>query len=99
MKINELLYTTPEMTEEKLLDLIEEYKYMLTSAHLDERLIELYYKRHETPIDNFAKVILDEYDTIQEKKSYLTKSQRDLICGFVSMCLIKMTKGKEKNEL
>lgn len=81
MKIKDVLYETPEMTEEKLLELIEEHKSFLKSYLL---------KQFE---DN--KAILDEWDLIQEKKSKLTRSQRDQICSLVSVCLIKMAKGEE----
>lgn len=81
MKIEDVLYETPEMTEEKLLELIEEHKSFLKSYLL---------KQFE---DN--KAILDEWDLIQEKKSKLTRSQRDQICSLVSVCLIKMAKGEE----
>lgn len=81
MKIKDVLYETPEMTEEKLLELIEKHKSFLKSYLL---------KQFE---DN--KAILDEWDLIQEKKSKLTRSQRDQICSLVSVCLIKMAKGEE----
>ena len=81
MKIKELIYQTPEMTEEKLLELIGEYKSFLKKYLLNQ--FE----------DN--KAILNEWDLIQEKKSKLTRSQRDQICGLVSTCLFKMTKGEE----
>ena len=41
------------------------------------------------------KDVLNEWDLIQIKQSNLTRSQRDQICGFVSACLIEMTKGDE----
>ena len=81
MKIKDVLYETPEMTEEKLLELIEEHKSFLKSYLL---------KQFEN-----NKAILDEWDLIQEKKSKLTRSQRDQICSLVSVCLIKMAKGEE----
>lgn len=84
MKIKDVLYKTPEMTEEKLLELIGEHKSFLKSYLL---------KQFE---DN--KAILDEWDLIQEKKSKLTRSQRDQVCSLVSVCLIKMTKGDEVTE-
>ena len=43
-------------------------------------------------------MILKEYDLIQDKKSYLTKSQREIILGFVGYCMILMTKENEKQE-
>lgn len=95
MKLEEVLYKTPEMTEEKLLDIIRTYtKFIGNSA--SNRIIELYNKRHKfNPDIDLAQMILEEWDLIQEKKSFLTKSQRDQICGLVSMCLIQMTKGNE----
>lgn len=94
MKIKEILYETPEMSEEKLLEIINNYCKFINKSS-SNRLKELYNKRNNTYSDNLPKIILEEYDLIQEKKSYLTKSQRDQICGLVGMCLIQMTKGNE----
>lgn len=46
MKLNEVLYKTPEMTEEKLLEYIKQYSDFI-SKEAKNRLIELYNKRHE----------------------------------------------------
>ena len=93
MKLNEVLYKTPEMTEEKLLENIKQYCDFI-SRETKNRLFRLYNDRHETftNIDELPKMILEEWDMIQSKKSYLTKSQRDQILGLVSTCLIIMTK-------
>jgi len=89
MKIKELLYKTPEMTEEKLLKIINSNLKMMNN-NARNRILELH--KGET---NLAKAFLDEYDLIQDKKSYLTKSQREQIVGFVGLCMIQMTKGNE----
>ena len=89
MKIKELLYKTPEMTEEKLLEIIDKTLPMMRNS-TKNRIRELHKEEN-----NLAKAFLDEYDLIQDKKSYLTKSQRDQIIGFVGLCMIKMTKGDE----
>lgn len=89
MKIKELIYQTPEMTEEKLLEIIDKTLPIMRNS-TKNRIRELH--REE---NNLAKAFLDEYDLIQDKKSYLTKSQRDQIVGFVGLCMIKMTKGNE----
>ena len=89
MKIKELIYKTPEMTEEKLLEIIDKNLSMIKNS-AKNRIRELHKGEY-----NLAKAFLDEYDLIQEKKSYLTKSQRDQIVGFVGLCMIKMTKGDE----
>ena len=68
MKLKDCLYKTPEMTEEKLLEIINK---------------TLPIMRNSTK------------NRIQDKKSYLTKSQRDQIVGFVGLCMIKMTKGND----
>ena len=86
MKLKELLYKTPEMTEEKLLKIIEETLPMMRTS-TKNRIRQLHKGEY-----NLAKAFLDEYDLIQDKKSYLTKSQRDQIVGFVGLCMIKMTK-------
>lgn len=88
MKIKDLIFETPEMTEEKLLTIIDENLKMIDSS-LRRRL-----KGIHKGMD-LNKALLDEYDLIQDKKSFLTKSQRDFIIGFVGMCMIKMTKGDE----
>lgn len=89
MKIKELLYNTPEMTEEKLLEIINLNLTMMRSS-AKNRIRELHKGEN-----NLAKAFLDEYDLIQDKKSLLTNSQRKLVNGFVGYCMIKMTKGNE----
>lgn len=96
MKIKELIQETPEMTEEKLLKLMEEHLEMFPK-YLRKRILDIHYKKNNT-LDSITKYILKEFDLIQEKKSYLTKSQRNSIQGFVGMCLIKMTKGEDIKE-
>ena len=92
MKIKELIYQTPEMTEEKLLEIMNSHLNWIKND-LKERIIGL----HKDPMKPFdlSQAFLDEYDIIQDKKSYLTKSQRDVVVGFVGTCMILMTKGKE----
>ena len=89
MKIKELIYKTPEMTEEKLLEIINSNLKMMNNSAKD-RIQQL----HKDEL-NLAKAFLDEYDLIQDKKSFLTKGQRDQIVGFVGLCMIQMTKGNE----
>ena len=89
MKIKELLYKTPKMTEEKLLEIIDKTLPIMKNS-TKNRIRELHKEEN-----NLAKAFLDEYDLIQDKKSYLTKSQREQIIGFVGLCMIKMTKGDE----
>lgn len=85
MKIKDLIAKTPEVSEEKLLEFIENSKHFLRKS-----TAKAVYTRN---IDNDAQCILNEYDKIQEKKSYLTKSQRDEIIGFVGWCMIQMVKA------
>lgn len=86
MKIKDLLYKTPEMTEEKLLEIIDKNLSMIKNS-TKNRIRELH--KEET---NLAKAFLDEYDLIQDKKSFLTRSQREQVVGFVGLCMIQMTK-------
>ena len=94
MKIKELLYQTPEMTEEKLLEIIKDELKALKKVNrtIIVRLYEIY--GHTEDIE---KLILKEFDKIQDKESYLTKSQRDMLTGFVGTCMIEMTKGNGKS--
>lgn len=88
MKIADLIYKTPEMTEEKLLTIIDKNK-MMVSKYLIKRLKELH-----KDVD-LNKAFLDEYDLVQDKKSLLTKSQRNMVVGFVGICMIEMTKDND----
>ena len=95
MKIKELIYQTPEMSEEKLLKIMD--------SHLDwikkdlKGRLKILHTTPDKPFD-YSQAFLDEYDLIQDKKSYLTKGQRNIVIGFVGTCMIEMTKGKEINE-
>lgn len=89
MKIKDILYKTPEMTEEKLLEIIDKSLPMMRNS-TKNRIRQLHKDEY-----NLSKAFLDEYDLIQDKKSYLTKSQREQIVGFVGLCMIQMTKGNE----
>ena len=92
MKIKELIYQTPEMTEEKLLKIMDSHLDWI-KKDMKDRMIQLH-KDPSKPFD-LSQAFLDEYDIIQDKKSYLTKSQRNIVIGFVGTCMILMTKGKE----
>ena len=89
MKIKDIIYKTPEITEEKLLEFIKVSLPMMRNKELIER-IRYFHKEADLP-----QAFLDEYDLIQDKKSYLTKMQRDLVTGFVGLCMIKMVKADD----
>ena len=95
MKIKELIYQTPEMSEEKLLKIMDSHLDWI-KKDLKSRLKTLH-TTSDKPFD-YSQAFLDEYDLIQDKKSYLTKGQRNIVIGFVGTCMIEMTKGKEINE-
>ena len=105
MKIEEILYQTPEMTEEKLLRIIDENKILLKRNLLNKLS---YYKEYcntgiidgDIPKDISIEAIsiLKEWDLIQDKKSYLSKSERDKILALVSSSLIMMTRGGESTD-
>ena len=98
MKIADLIYETPEITEEKLLEIINTNLESLKSINRNiiDRIEQIH--KYSNPINE---LILKEYDLIQDKQSYLTKSQRDLLTGYVGACLIKMVKkdngGREES--
>jgi len=91
MKIKELIYQTPEMSEERLLKIIEDELPLMKKSAKD-RIQQLHKEV------SLSQAFLDEYDLIQDKKSYLTKSQREQIVGFVGLCMIQMTKDNEGNK-
>jgi len=92
MKIKELIYQTPEMTEEKLLEIINSHLDWI-KKDLKHRIIKLHKSNDKS--FNLAQMFLDEYDLIQDKKSFLTKSQRNIVIGFVGTCMFEMTKGND----
>ena len=92
MKINDIIYQTPEITEEKLLEKIDNYLKLFRDRNLIKRIKELH-KNSE-----INKAFLEEYDLIQDRKSYLTKSQRVMVTGFVGMCMIQMVKDNGGGE-
>lgn len=92
MKISELIQETPEMTEEKLLKIMDSHLDWIKKG-LKNRIVELH-RSNDKPFD-LVESLLDEYDLIQDKKSYLTKSQREQVVGFVGLCMIEMTKNNE----
>lgn len=92
MKIKELIYQTPEMTEEKLLKIMDSHLDWI-KKDLKDRIHTLH-KDPTKPFD-FSQAFLDEYDLIQDKKSNLTRGQRNIVIGFVGTCMILMTKGNE----
>ena len=89
MKIEELIYKAPEMSEEKLIELLDKYSPLL-KREIKFRLNQLHKEK------DLSKALLTEYDLIQDKKSNLSKSQRDQVIGFVGMCMIQMTKGEDE---
>lgn len=95
MKIKELLYKTPEMTEERLLEIIKENLKLITQRNpsLIRRIQQIH--KHSDSVEN---LLLKEYDLIQEKQSYLTRSQRNEVIGFVGFCIISMTRKDEEQE-
>jgi len=92
MKINDLLYKTPEMTEEKLLEIMD--------SHIDWLKKDFKKRIHQLHKNepSLSKAILNEYDLVQDKQSLLTHSQRNIVVGFTGMCMIEMTKGEEHGE-
>lgn len=92
MKLEDLIYNTPELTEEKLLEIIDKNlgDIKRVKPAVITRLRKIY--GYSEPLNS---LLLKEFDNIHFKKSYLTKSERDMITGFVGICAIKMTKGNE----
>lgn len=86
MKLENAIYNAPEMSNEKLLEHIDKNGNMLTK-NLKDRLWKL-----NPNIYEFNKQVVSEFNKIQNKTSYLSKSQRDIISGLVSFSLITMTK-------
>ena len=92
MKIEELITKTPEMTEEKLLKIVNSHLDWIPKAFI-HRIKQLHKEEND-----ISKIMLKEYDLVNDKKSYLTKSQRDIVVGFVGVCAIEMTKDNNEGE-
>lgn len=94
MKVNDVIYQAPEMSEEKLLEIMNTNRLLLERhKFLCNRLKELH-----KDISEFNKVVLAEYDNIQNKCSFLTKGERDKVTGFVGLCMIQMVKSNGNSE-
>ena len=93
MQIKDVLYKTPEMTEEKLLEFIKKYK-MFIRPYTIMRLKQIH---KFSDNEELPQRILNEWDLIQAKQSYLSKSQRSQILAVVSVSLAKMTEGDGSN--
>ena len=91
MKIKNVLYKAPEMSEDRLLKIISNHIMFLDKCLI--RRIESLHKEQ-----SIEQAILKEWDLIQEKNSYLTKGERDKVCSLVSVSLIEMTKYDEQVE-
>ena len=89
MKIKNVLYKAPEMSEDRLLKIISNHIMFLDKCLI--RRIESLHKEQ-----SIEQAILKEWDLIQEKNSYLTKGERDKVCSLVSVSLIEMTKYDEQ---
>ena len=90
MKIKELLYKTPEMTEEKLCTIMDSH-YNWLKKDFRARILSL----HKG--NTLSQALLKEYDLVNDKNSNLTKSQRDIVIGFVGTCMFEMTKNDGKS--
>ena len=96
MKIKDVIYQTPEMTEEKLLEIIDNNLELFEKKF--KSIMQRVHSLHKEK--KLPQAFLDEYDLIQDKNSYLTKSEREIVVGFVGYCMIQMTKnngGTNKN--
>ena len=73
MKINDLLYKTPEMTEEKLLKIMD--------SHIDWIPMKFFRRLRELHKEEFnlSKIILNEYDLVNDKKYAYTSQIYELI--------------------
>ena len=91
MKISNTIYNTPEMSTEKLLEIIKSKLKGFDKYTISE--IQKIHKDYSE--DTLALHILEEFDLISQKKSNLSNSKREKVFSLVSACLIEMTKGDE----
>lgn len=94
MELNKVLYEAPEMTEDKLLEIIKSYIKTLRKQTIKD-LQEIHKDYFE---ENLPRLLYKEFDIINRKESKLSKSRRDEVAGLVSYCLIKMTKDNERKQ-
>ena len=88
MKMEDIIYTAPEMSTERLLTIIEPKIKKLKKSTISEiKRIHNDYSEDKLPL-----YLLEEFDLISQKKSNLSNSRRDEVFALVSACLIEMTK-------
>lgn len=85
MELKKAIYTKPELSEGNLLREVQKYLGLVKPSIIAKL-------RYIEESEDVAEAILKEYDLIQEKKSCLSRLERDLISGYVGLCMIKMVK-------
>lgn len=85
MILEEVKNQYPDFVQEDLVKYIEECKYYIRNSTLN-RIRSL----NKTLSDSEA--ILNEWNKVQKKESYLTNSERKEIAVLVGMCLIDIIK-------
>ena len=81
MTLEEIKNKYLDVTEEKLLENIEKYKSYMRWTTLDR------VKNYNKDLPD-SEAIINEWNKIQEKKSYLSSSERNEIAVFVGMCIV-----------
>lgn len=83
MILTDLIQQVPDLTEEKLIESVEE---LLKSPLIQN--FKIFKIKNWT-----AKELIDEWDLIRFKQSKLSRNQRDSICLIVEYALIKLIKN------
>jgi len=96
MEVDKMIQDAPEMSTEKLLELIENLLNDKKIRVLRKNTISEVKRLHKDYVDeNLSLHLLEEFDLITQKKSNLTNSMREEVFHLVSFCLVQMTKGDD----
>lgn len=96
MEVDKMIQDAPEMSTEKLLELIGNLLNDKKIHVLRKNTISEVKRLHKDYADeNLPLHLLEEFDLITQKKSNLTNSMREEVFHLVSFCLVQMAKGDD----
>ena len=93
MKLEEVIYKTPELTEEELLEELSKNESFLSNDLLS--VLKAISDLHAIPVN---KLILNEWNLIQEKKSNLSRSRRDQINALVGTSVLHLIQKHDEKD-
>lgn len=93
MKLDDIIYETPELTEEALLEELSKNESFLSNDLLS--VLKATSELHAIPVN---KLIFNEWGLIQKKKSKLSRSRRDQINALVGTSALHLIRKQDEKD-